>query len=155
MTRRIPRWFGFNPPFVGGPQGVMSRQEELRLVKNDVLQLLLTIPGERIHRPEFGTPIRTDVFEQNDSITSDQLLIAIRSQLSLEEPRLTDVEVQITERRDSYQLDIVITAKLTQDPNVDFELETTVSFQSQTVSPQTIVSGSGITSQNVGTLSGR
>jgi hypothetical protein len=54
----VPIWFGFNPPFIGGQQKVMSRQEDLRLIKNDLLQLLLTVPGERVHRPTFGSPIR-------------------------------------------------------------------------------------------------
>lgn len=65
--------FGFNPPFVGGQQKYFSRQEDERLVKNDLLQLLLTIPGERVMRPNFGVNLRNVVFEQLDDVTIELL----------------------------------------------------------------------------------
>jgi phage baseplate assembly protein W len=65
--------FGFNPPFVGGQQKYFSRQEDERLVKNDLLQLLLTIPGERVMRPSFGVNLRNVVFEQLDDVTIELL----------------------------------------------------------------------------------
>ena len=58
-----PRWFGINAPFFGGLQKVFSRQTDERLIKNDLLQLLLTVPGERVMRPDFGTDIRNTLFE--------------------------------------------------------------------------------------------
>ena len=64
--------YGFNPPFIGGPEKVMSRQEDDKLIKNDILQLLLTVPGERVHRPNWGVNLRNFVFEQ---LTDTDLMI--------------------------------------------------------------------------------
>ena len=73
MTTALNKqWFGYNPPFFGGQQGVMSRQAGLRLIKNDLQQLILTLPGERIMRPTFGTILRSTVF---DNITEEDLVI--------------------------------------------------------------------------------
>lgn len=64
-------WFGFNPPWIGSSTGVLSRQTDERLIKNDIVQLLLTIPGERTHRPNFGTRLRSMIFE---SLRDDDLV---------------------------------------------------------------------------------
>ena len=73
MTRAHDKqWFGFNPPFFGGQQGVLSRQAGIRLVQNDLQQLILTLPGERIMRPTFGTPLRALIF---DNVTEDDLVV--------------------------------------------------------------------------------
>jgi hypothetical protein len=58
-----PIWFGFNAPFIGGQEGVLSRQVNEKIIRNDLLQLLLTSPGERVMRPDFGTPIRRFLFQ--------------------------------------------------------------------------------------------
>jgi phage baseplate assembly protein W len=66
------QWFGYNPPFFGGQQGVLSRQSGLRLIKNDLQQLIMTLPGERVMRPTFGTPLRGILF---DSVSQEQLIL--------------------------------------------------------------------------------
>ena len=63
-------YYGVNPPFIGGVQNVLSRQVDERLIKNDILQLVLTLPGERVYRPNFGTRLRAIVF---DSLTDGDL----------------------------------------------------------------------------------
>ena len=83
------RWFGFNPPFLGGAQNVMSPQQDERLIKNDILQILLTIPGERVMRPDFGTPLRAYPFELLDSPAElDTLSETIKSQITKYEERV-------------------------------------------------------------------
>lgn len=59
-------YFGWGQPFFGGPQGVMSPQYDEDLVRNDMIQLLLTLPGERRYRPSFGTMLKRIVFETLD-----------------------------------------------------------------------------------------
>ena len=59
-------FYGFNPPFLGGNQNVLSRQEDVRLIQTDILQLLLTSPGQRVMRPNFGTSINYQLFDPLD-----------------------------------------------------------------------------------------
>ena len=50
----MTNYIGFNPPFVGGSQGIMTRQEDERLIRNDILNNLLILPGELPFRPNYG-----------------------------------------------------------------------------------------------------
>ena len=135
-------YFGFNPPFVNVVQttantnpsnsepnryrGILPRQTDLRLVKNDVLQLLLTIPGERIHRPTFGTALRSTVFEpMTDRVISD-LQSNILAAISANEPRLINVAVQLTPVSQDLLLKIVVTGNMSYDPTEQFLLNTSI-----------------------------
>ena len=57
------RYFGYNPPFFGGHQNVLSKQSGDRIIKNDLQQLILTNLGERVMRPEWGGNINRILFE--------------------------------------------------------------------------------------------
>ncbi len=84
------RWRGYNPPFmptlnpsvtgktIGNQSNILSRQEGIRLIKNDLLQLLMTTPGSRYMRPDFGTNLKSSLFEPLDQ----QLLSSIKSSIS-------------------------------------------------------------------------
>ena len=106
---------GWNAPFTGGNQGLMSLQADERLIKNDILQLLLTAPGERLMLPDFGTPIRTAPFEQLDQTTMDELERAIRSALDVYEPRVTIEDVLLEKDEGNNLLNIKIFGKLRTD----------------------------------------
>jgi hypothetical protein len=136
-------YFGFNPPFLSAVQtsantnksntdpnkyrGILPRQSDLRLVKNDVLQLLLTIPGERVHRPSFGTSLRSTVFEpMTDRVLSD-LRANILDALSNNEPRLIDVDVQLQTVPADLMLNVTVTGKMSYSPTEQFLLNTAIS----------------------------
>ena len=88
-------WFGYNAPFIGGNEGVVSRQVDEKLIKNDLLQLLLTSPGDRVMRPSFGTGIRKFVFEPITSDTIDTLRQSIQDAIDAYEPRVTVTNIDI------------------------------------------------------------
>jgi hypothetical protein len=106
---------GWNAPFVGGNQGLMSLQSDERLIKNDILQLLLTSPGERVMMPNFGTPIRTAPFEQLDQVTTDELERAIRRSLDAYEKRVIVDDVLLSRIDEHNLLDIKIFVRLRTD----------------------------------------
>ena len=116
-------FYGFNPPFIGGPQNVMSRQEDDRLIKNDILQLLLTVPGERVMWPTYGVNLRNFVFENPNASDISALHTEIAEQLRTYEPR---VNVQVIDLipdpdRNGLQIKIVVTMK--KDPKKQLSIE--------------------------------
>lgn len=118
-------YYGMNPPFFGGAQNILSRQEDERLIKNDILQLLLTIPGERVMRAEFGVNLRNIVFEQFD----DRLISLdseIRIALARYEPRIIVHDVILESDKDSHKLYVKIVGSLKIDPNRIITVETFV-----------------------------
>jgi phage baseplate assembly protein W len=117
------RWFGFNPPFFGGQEGVLSRQEDERLIKNDILQLLLTVPGERVMRPAFGTELRTAVFDMNDTTTVETIRQNIVNVINNYEPRVILDVIELTRVPDANKLNIYLSARLRDDPSKVINVE--------------------------------
>jgi phage baseplate assembly protein W len=117
------QFWGYNPPFLGGPQNILSRQEDDRLIKNDILQLLLTVPGERVMRPDFGVPLRNFVFEH--SIGSDLEILGadIVEALTRQEPRVTVDEVTVIPDDNRNGLQVRVVVRLKKDPTKELTIE--------------------------------
>ena len=117
-------FFGFNPPFLGGNQNVLSRQEDIRLIKNDVLQLLLTSPGQRVMRPNFGTSINFQLFDPLDEEAdgNDQLRDSIVSAIGEHEPRGKVQKVDLIDNTDRNLLEIIIQMTLSSDTSKTFSV---------------------------------
>lgn len=113
----IAKIFGYNPAFYGGPNNILSRQEDEQIIKNDLLQLILTVPGERVFRPEFGTPLRSAVFEPMDSITTENLRDKVIEAIQQHERRVTLVTLDIIGYEDQNALRIKLVARLRSDPS--------------------------------------
>ena len=110
------QFYGFNPPFIGGQQKIMSRQEDDRLLKNDILQLLLTIPGERVMRPGYGVNLRNFVFENIDSANLSALRNEIINQIRTYETRVNIISVELVPFEDENSINIKIAVTLKSDP---------------------------------------
>lgn len=68
-------------------------------VREQIEQVLFTVPGERVFRPEFGAGIRTLVFEPNTSplweVTRKRLIASLADALRGEvDPRTLEVDVE-------------------------------------------------------------
>jgi len=113
MAKSKATFYGVNPPFIGGPQNVLSRQEDDRLIKNDILQLLLTVPGERVMRPSYGVHLRSFVFE----LATDSAIAGLRSEiinaLGTYEPRVNveSVDIERDDDRGGIAIQIVVSLK--------------------------------------------
>jgi len=117
-------FYGYNPPFMGGLQNVLSRQEDIRLIQNDILQLLLTIPGERVMRPTFGVHLRNFVFEMLSNPDLSALQNEIKDALAREEKRVTVEYVTINADSDDNRIRIFIQSRLKRDPSQEVNVET-------------------------------
>lgn len=115
-------YFGFNPPFLS-PKSVMALQTDERLIKNDILQLLLTVPGERSFRPDFGTDIKPTLFEPIDNFTVINLRRSITAAIKKHEPRVRVTDVLINATPDTNTIFIKVLCVLTIDPNTKLTVE--------------------------------
>jgi phage baseplate assembly protein W len=100
-------YYGINPPFVGGSQSILSIQTDERLIKNDLIQMLLTRPGERVYRPTFGTGLRDRVFENMDAGSLSTLEAEISQQIDTDE-RVIVNQVTATLSPDGQQLNVLV-----------------------------------------------
>ena len=122
----MPNFFGYNFPFFS-PNFVLPPQAEVRLIKNDVKQLLLTRLGERVMRPGLGTNIRDTPFDPQDEDTLFALRQQIATALTQFEPRVNLRSVKFNSNPDNNYLEIIVIMALTRDPNIilDVSINTT------------------------------
>ena len=121
------KWFGFNPPFISSNRFI-SYQEDERLIKNDLKQLLLTSPGERVMRPTFGTNLRKFLMQD---ISRESLLLLrenILEAITREEPRITVSKLGIIDKSEQNMIIIEIHGALSINPSNNMLLSIPISF---------------------------
>lgn len=97
----MAKLFGYNFPFfkgktaLGSTSSVLPRQEDYRLIRNDYLQGLMTLHGERVFRPTFGANIGNYLFDQNDSVSRQDLEASIRRYTIKYHPNITVTSINI------------------------------------------------------------
>ncbi len=120
------KMYGYNPPFIGGSQNIMSRQEDKELIKNDLLQLLLTVPGERVMRPSYGVNLRNFVFEDLTDIALEVLRDELVTKISEYERRIKVRKVDVIGDTNRLGVQITIAYTLNSDPTQVVVFETFV-----------------------------
>lgn len=119
----IARWYGVNAPFIGGVQNIMSRQVDEKLIKNDILQLIMTLPGERVYRPGFGTQLRATVFETVSDGSLGNLAQNIRNAIESYEDRVAVDAVNCVAADDGQTVNVRVDVSLTSQPLVKYFIE--------------------------------
>ena len=92
----MKKFLGLQYPLVSTSRGILAQKSGVDQIKADLLQLLLTNPGERVMIPNFGTPLRQLIFEPNDASLALQARQMISKAITDWEPRIvvTDIEVK-------------------------------------------------------------
>jgi len=88
---------------------------DLRAIKNSIINIMTTSPGEKILNPTFGIDLRDYLFEPVTEITSGLIANDIITGFALQEPRikfLKKPEVIPNEEEQSYTINMVITVPL-------------------------------------------
>ena len=66
-------------PIASTPLGLLPSISDATVIKADLMQLILTNPGERVMLPAFGTPLRELLFDQNNNVTIEKVKQAIKN----------------------------------------------------------------------------
>lgn len=92
-------------PITKNPLGLLKTTTGTSAIKGDLLQLLLTNPGERVMLPTFGVPLRKLVFEQNNSMLADSAKQIITEAIKEWEPRVTVLDLVVENSGTNANLD--------------------------------------------------
>jgi phage baseplate assembly protein W len=90
-------------PIVRRPQGLLSTVTNYEAIKADLLQLLLTNPGERVMLPDFGTPLRSLLFEQNNANLANKARSMIIESIRNWEPRIVVTDITVKNQGTIYE----------------------------------------------------
>ena len=86
-------------------------------VKSNLINLLLTEPGERINEPNFGVGLKSLLFEQNPNI--EILKEKINNQIEFYIPVISLSDVNVNFENDEYKLHIIISYSFNLDRSKD------------------------------------
>ncbi len=87
---------GWKFPVMVDPQtGKIRTSEHEDDISEAIRIILMTSPGERMHRPKFGCDIKQYVFGVADTNTMTLIKHEIKKALTLWEPRIKDVDIEI------------------------------------------------------------
>lgn len=97
MDHRLPTQSYMRFPFQIDANGALT-SDRARHVREQIEQVLLTIPGERVFRPDFGAGVRRLVFEPNNAalatVTEKRLRSSLQEALHGEvDPKTLQIEV--------------------------------------------------------------
>lgn len=90
------KFLGSQYPLVKGARGILAPLSGVDQIKADLLQLLLTNPGERIMLPLFGTPLKKLMFEPNDPLLAQKARNMIAESIKAWEPRIEIEQILVT-----------------------------------------------------------
>ena len=75
------------------PDGGIEMVDEAASVRQAILLLLSTIPGERVMRPDYGCDIYRLIFSPNDDTTAGLAIYYVRRALERWEPRIQIIRI--------------------------------------------------------------
>lgn len=94
MTK--PKFVGCQYPLMKTARGIMAQKNGVDQIKADLLQLLLTNPGERVMLADFGVPLRRLIFEPNDVGLEIAAKNMIAEAITKWEPRIVLDQIQVS-----------------------------------------------------------
>jgi len=98
---------GIRFPFQKGGTSFPDGATNDDLIRDSLLQLVMTMNGERIMRPTFGTNAMTFVFENNNEALSNLLRAEVQGAIAKFEPRIQMSDLVVEQRGDEVILTIV------------------------------------------------
>ncbi len=102
------------------PTGRIAMVEEDESVRQAILMLIETVPGERVMRPDYGCSLNRLVFGPNDETTAGLAIHYVRIALDRWEPRIDILGLDAQQDPDKPgQLDIVLDYRVRASRRVD------------------------------------
>ena len=86
-------------------------------VKSNLVNLLLTEPGERVNEPNFGVGLKNLLFEQNTNV--ELLKEKINNQITVYIPTISLIDIDINFEENEYSLFIIISYSFNLDGSED------------------------------------
>lgn len=89
------------------------------LVRESITRIIMTNSGERVNNPFFGLDLRGYLFEPQDEDSKKQLLSSVKSQIEMEETRVTIVYLGLDEEDNYIKLNVKFAMKADENQQVE------------------------------------
>jgi hypothetical protein len=134
MTSKVRTWQFHHPDLHGAgdeptaapaglalsPQGAIALVGDAEAIRQAILLLISTAPGERVMRPDYGCDLRWLVFAPNDDATAGLAIHYVRRALERYEPRIEIVSLDAGSQPERPQrLEIALTYRIRATQQLD------------------------------------
>ena len=92
-------------------------------IKRSVRNIIFTILGEKPFEPNFGSVINESLFDLNTNLGEMQVSDEIRSSLLIYEPRISNVDVNVTISPDTNEMNCTVQYDITGIPTPTQEVD--------------------------------
>lgn len=127
---KASKYKGYNPPFMADDE-ILPFQINLRLIKNDLIQLIKTIPGERVMAPSFGIGLQMNLFELLDDGLETTIKNNISNAISEYDERIELQDIMINQPADKPNLVYITLVGKIKEIDVDLKLKFTMENQGE------------------------
>jgi phage baseplate assembly protein W len=109
----MAQFIGISFPFRKGPEGLPQGAVDDELIRDSIIQVILTGRGERVMRPTVGSAVYRFVFENNDLFLGDLIATEVRAVLARSEPRIIVETVETRIEDTSTYVDVLYIVRAT------------------------------------------
>ena len=88
---------GFSPPLWDLDKGILHSSESISLIKNNLRQLLLTRPGERVMLPLYGNPLYDYIYDKTTNLSEQEVYSILNRTITAYGPNVTVVSVKVNQ----------------------------------------------------------
>ena len=92
-------------------------------IKRSVRNIIFTILGEKPFQPNFGSVINESLFDLNTNLGEIQVSDEIRSSLLIYEPRISNIDVNVTISPDTNEMNCTVQYDITGIPTPTQEVD--------------------------------
>jgi len=126
MAKQTYRGLAF--PFGKSSSSFPAEASDHELVRQSLKQIILTAPGERVMRPEFGCNAYAFVFENNDTLLAELIRPEVTGAIGRFEPRVIVRSVDVARSGSEVVIRIAYALRLTGEQSlVDVSVPTNTS----------------------------
>lgn len=109
MQKVSKKFVDINPSFEPHPiTGDINLLTNEDAIKQAVKSVVMTMRGEKLFRPLFGTEAQSILFENFNPILADDITLSIEDALKVFEPRVKVINIDYLDNMDNNSVDITI-----------------------------------------------
>ena len=109
MANISKKFVDINPSFQKHPiTGDITLLKNEDAIKQSVKNIVMTMRGEKVFRPWFGTEGQSAIFENFNPILADDITVSIEDVLKVYEPRVKVTNVDYIDNIDDNSLEVTI-----------------------------------------------
>jgi len=113
MATISKKFVDLNPKFEKNPlSGDIPILKNEAAIRQSLKNIVLTLRGEKVFRPYFGSSANISLFENFDFVTNDIISSAIKDAVSAYEPRVEITNIFVTNDVDSNSIEVDIEYKI-------------------------------------------